>query len=570
MKTKENGVTLIALVITIILILILASIGTTIGNSTINSTAYTQFKAELKIMQDKVNELNQENINKTNNGRKLGPDEKNEIFSIPEISKIIFDSVSTVEEKNNIKDGFWYLSKGDISDEFGLDGIKRDYIINVEYRYVIYPYGFEYEGKKYYMIDQIDGEIYNVRYHNKNDKYGGNGENGKNFNVNVTNEKNRSKIKITNINYNGYVDKWQVKYRLEGNSYWETSNDLTFYIKKEGTYTIKVVHGDEIDLGEQKIRVLYDGTISEKVRNDVIKIGDYVNYTPDAVSTTDEKYTDLISKLGTYSGSTENTTKTLTQESLNWRVLDIVDGEVRLISETPTEKKIKLYGAKGYNNAVYLLDKACYVLYSNSEQTKLAQNLKLDDVKKYFTYDYTQQKNPNVDTGKYGGIKTYTDENYRYYPKLFSKEKTGCVDGIQGTELDLSEQTEPINEEAEQAKESITVTQTYWEKKTITNSDFNKEIYYKLFINNEKNYENYWLSTRSVHVSSGESHFRIRLIYNGYISNEDLYYNNGVSHTDGLVAYAFRPVITLNSDVQIDATDTTKDGTTAANAYILK
>lgn len=562
MKTKENGVTLIALVITIILILILASIGTTIGNSTINSAAYTQFKAELKIMQDKVNELNQENIDKTNIGRKLSEDEKNEINKIFENN--IFYRESTEEEKNKIKNGCKYLSKGDISDKFGLDGIKRDYVINIEYRYVIYPYGFEYEGNKYYMIDQIDGEIYNVRCHNKNDNK------VKEFDVNVTNEKNKCKIEITNIKYNGYVDKWQVKYKLDGNSYWETSNDLTFYIKKEGTYAIKVVHGDEIDSEEQKIRVLYDGTISEKVRNDVIKIGDYVNYTPDAVSTTDEKYTDLISKLGTYSGSTENTTKTLTQESLNWRVLDIVDGEVRLISETPTEKKIKLYGAKGYNNAVYLLDKACYVLYSNSEQTKLAQNLKLDDVKKYFTYDYTQQKNPNVDTGKYGGIKTYTDENYRYYPKLFSKEKTGCVDGIQGTELDLSEQTEPINEEAEQAKESLTVTQTYWEKKPITNSDFNKEIYYKLFINNEKNYENYWISTRSVHVSSGESHFRIRLIYNGYISNEDLYYNNGVSHTDGLVAYAFRPVITLNSDVQIDATDTTKDGTTATNAYILK
>ena len=576
MKTKENGVTLIALVITIILILILASLGTTIGTETINSTAFTQFKAELKIMQDKVNELNQENKiengrnlteneqeNKIENGRNLTENEQEKIFNNQEISDIIFNSITTEEEKNNIKNGFRYLSKGDISDKFGLDGIKRDYVINIEYRYVIYPYGFEYEGNKYYMIDQIDGEIYNVRYHNKND-------NKVKFEVNVTNEKNKCKIEITNIKYNGYVDKWQVKYKLDGNSYWETSNDLTFYIKKEGTYAIKVVHGDEIDSEEQKIRVLYDGTISEKVRSNVIKIGDYVQYIPDTVSTTDEKYTNLISELGTYSGSTENTTKTLTQESLNWRVLDIVNGEVRLISETPTEKKIKLYGAKGYNNAVYLLDKACDVLYSNSEQTKLAQNLKLDDVKKYFTYDYTEQNNPNVDTGKYGGIKTYTDENYRYYPKLFSKEKTGCVDGIQGTELDLSEQTEPINEEAEQAKESITVTQTYWEKKPITNSDFNKEIYYKLFINNEKNYENYWLSTRSVHVSSGESHFRIRLIYNGYISNEDLYYNNGVSHTDGLVAYAFRPVITLNSDVQIDAKDTTKDGTTANNAYILK
>ena len=110
------------------------------------------------------------------------------------------------------------------------------------------------------MIDQIDGEIYNVRYHNKNT---GNGS----FKVNVTNEKNKSKIEITNIDYPGYVDKWQVKYRLDDNSYWETSDDLTFYIKKEGTYTVKVIHGDEINLGEQEIIVLFDETIPENTEN---------------------------------------------------------------------------------------------------------------------------------------------------------------------------------------------------------------------------------------------------------------------------------------------------------------
>ena len=107
MKTKENGVTLIALVITIILILILASLGTTIGTETINSTAFTQFKAELKIMQDKVNELNQEN--KIENGRDLTKDEQEKIFNNQEtsdISDIIFNSVTTDEEKNNIKNGF--------------------------------------------------------------------------------------------------------------------------------------------------------------------------------------------------------------------------------------------------------------------------------------------------------------------------------------------------------------------------------------------------------------------------------------------------------------------------------
>lgn len=557
MKTKENGVTLIALVITIILILILASLGTTIGTETINSTAFTQFKAELKIMQDKVNELNQENINKTNNGRELGPDEKNEIFSIPEISKIIFDSVSTVEEKNNIKDGFWYLSKGDISDEFGLDGIKRDYIINVEYRYVIYPYGFEYEGNKYYMIDQIDGEIYNVRYHNKND-------NKVKFEVNVTNEKNKCKIEITNIKYNGYVDKWQVKYKLDGNSYWETSNDLTFYIKKEGTYAIKVVHGDEIDSEEQKVRVLYDGTISEKVRSNVIKIGDYVQYIPDTVSTTDEKYTNLISELGTYSGSTENNTSTLIQENLNWRVLDVVDGEVRLISEVPTTSVIKLYGYNGYNNAVYLIDKACSTLYSKSGYIDKVQNLKIEDLEKYM------KKIPAKDELPYSPPSPST-----YYPSILIQEKNQTVipddDTIQSeTILDLSEQTEPINQTKAKKVNSWKIKKTnYWVLSSKV-EDFKQTEYYNLFIlNEEKNnyYTSYWMSSRCVNCDSDNAAFRVRCINSGDIKAEATYGSLNNSFT---LTKSFRPIITLNSDVQIDATNTEKDGTTAANAYILK
>ena len=255
MKTKESGITLTVLVITIILILILASIGTTVGTEAMDFAKFTQFKAELKIIQNKVNELNQEN--KTKIGTPLTNIQR-EIFNIKEISDIIFDGET--EEIDNIKNGFRYLNQNYISDEFGVESIKRNYIVNVEYRYVIFPDGFEYKGTKYYMIDQIDGEIYNVRYHNKNT---GNGS----FKVNVTNEKNKSKIEITNIDYPGYVDKWQVKYRLDDNSYWETSDDLTFYIKKEGTYTVKVIHGDEINLGEQEIIVLFDETIPENTEN---------------------------------------------------------------------------------------------------------------------------------------------------------------------------------------------------------------------------------------------------------------------------------------------------------------
>ena len=100
----------------------------------------------------------------------------------------------------------------------------------------------------------------------------------------------------------------------------------------------------------------------DKVNDGTIKIGDYVKYTPDTASTTE-----ILKELNTYSGSDANTTETLTQENLNWRVLDVKDGQVRLISELPTTSKLTLYGYNGYNNAVKLLDDTCVTLYSNSK-----------------------------------------------------------------------------------------------------------------------------------------------------------------------------------------------------------
>ena len=191
---------------------------------------------------------------------------------------------------------------------------------------------------------------------------------------------------------------------------------------------------------------------------DKVKVGDYVKYEPDTASTDS-----ILQELETYSGSDANTTSTLTQEKdLKWRVLDIQNAQVRLISELPTTSKITLSGAKGYNNAVYLLDKTCKTLYSKNGYSEKVQNLKIEDIQKYLTYDYTQYENQNVDTGKYGGVKEYTTN--RYYPNLFAKEKTGWVNGEQGTELNLSEQTQPINETFTQASKNIKVTQTYWDK----------------------------------------------------------------------------------------------------------
>ena len=134
MKTKENGITLVALVIMIVLLLILASIGYTVGDSTISSAKFTQFKNELKVMQTKVNELNQEN--KTDDGQELTEEQK-DILDIQEISDVIYNG-KTEEQKAKIKNGFRYVSKNYINETFDLEGVSRDYLVNVEYRYVVF------------------------------------------------------------------------------------------------------------------------------------------------------------------------------------------------------------------------------------------------------------------------------------------------------------------------------------------------------------------------------------------------------------------------------------------------
>ena len=306
----------------------------------------------------------------------------------------------------------------------------------------------------------------------------------------------------------------------------------------------------KLDEYENELDKYLPKQLVDKVNDGTIKVGDYISYTPDQASTDD-----ILQELATYSGS--NTTSTLTQEidketGLKWRVLDVKDGKVRLISDRPTTSKITLYGAKGYNNAVYLLDKTCKTLYNNSKLASNVQNLKIEDIQDHLAYDYTQFTNSTVDTGKYGGTKEYTAS--KNYPNIFAKEKTGWVDGTQGTELSLSEQTTPINETKTTANEKIKITQTCWYKE-MSENDFdgeNKEMYYKLFINNGSNYPTYWMSSRCVNAISDYAYFYVRSVYSGKVTANYLCTSRGHETSDDV---AFRPCITLNSNVQVTSGD---------------
>ena len=295
------------------------------------------------------------------------------------------------------------------------------------------------------------------------------------------------------------------------------------------------------------------GEMAEKLA-DKVKVGDYVKYEPDTASTDS-----ILQELETYSGSDANTTSTLTQEKdLNWRVLDIQNGQVRLISEIPTISKIELKGFNGYNNAIKLLDNACNVLYNNSKLANKVQNLKIEDIT-----DYINEKDYSKFNTEYGSTNFSTS---KYYPNILLKEKEQKVNGIEGNKLGMSQQDEYIKQTEETEADELELKYTYWEKE-MDESDFTNSKYYELFIKKGENkYKNYWISSRCLTINSDFGCYFIREVENGSLKADDLC---GTSGYQSPLLYAFRPVVTLNSNVKIDNTNS-GDGSTAEQAYAIK
>ena len=285
----------------------------------------------------------------------------------------------------------------------------------------------------------------------------------------------------------------------------------------------------------------------DKVNDGTIKIGDYVKYTPDTASTAE-----ILQELNTYSGSNANTTATLTQESLNWRVLDVKDGQVRLISELPTTSKITLSGYNGYNNAVKLLDDTCSTLYSNSKFASKVQNLKIEDITAYM------KTQPTEDTTEY----KLTNINY---PKILEQEENQTVENsVTNNKLGVSEQHDFVTT-GKATSATSTLKKTYW-MNDMTANDFKDSKYYELFINNGSNYATYWMSSRCVNAGSYGADFNVRRVYSGGVFANYLCLANGYEYPG---ACAFRPIITLNSNVQIDTVNS-GNGSTANDGYAIK
>ncbi len=288
-----------------------------------------------------------------------------------------------------------------------------------------------------------------------------------------------------------------------------------------------------------------DKTIGELINNGTIKIGDYVAYKPTGA----ESYT----MDGTYNGTGSN--QTVNKENLNWRVLDKTeDGKIRLISATPNNTRVSLQGADGYNNAVYLLDELCNTMYKGERAT--AKNLKIEDIQNKMNlsvWNYNNYQN-------YGS--TFLPRRERNYPLIFEQEVGQTVNGTAGS-VGVSEQKEKVTGTG--MASTWVIKNNFWDSK-MNASNYINSVYYDLFQMSATGGD-YWLSSRGVEANNEYVLFHVRRAgYDGSRFNL-IYHSCNNSHS---LAYYIRPVVYLESNVQIDTEAIGKDGTSPDKAWVIK
>lgn len=167
MLKRNQGITMVALVITVMILIILASITTYSGLETARESRYYDTVSQMKVMQTKVNEIYEDYTNgdetvKTqisNYGQSIAASGKG-----TEAEKA-YNSVkqSNSDVAGNFEDYRYYYASY-IKDTLDLDGMDYDFIINIKKRTVILVEGIQKDETTYYALCQIPDEQYNVEY----------------------------------------------------------------------------------------------------------------------------------------------------------------------------------------------------------------------------------------------------------------------------------------------------------------------------------------------------------------------------------------------------------------------
>lgn len=211
---KENGITLVTLVIGIIILLILAGIATTAGLDSIRTAKKTSMITELEMIQEKVNtiyekrKLNQNDVTYYNS---LGQD----------ISKIDQSKINQILGETP-KEGYCYFSAENLK-QLDLDNISQDVIINFDTKDVVSITGIVIGDTIYYRLtDMPDYSGQKIEQVDKNNQ-------SLSFDVEVNKLSNSWQVVITNIVNPNQVSGGTLSYKPHESENWILLGETTYF-----------------------------------------------------------------------------------------------------------------------------------------------------------------------------------------------------------------------------------------------------------------------------------------------------------------------------------------------------
>ncbi len=327
-------------------------------------------------------------------------------------------------------------------------------------------------------------------------------------------------------------------------------------IAKAKDAEIKSAEASENDLkGMNALTEEMNNALGEKPKVDLskYKIGDYVNYEYDVVSSGYETKSE--------ENGSGNQTIAQSTETLKWRILNIDEakGTVDLVSAVPTSNTVRFQGILGYNNGPYVMDKICEALYSNNSRGIKARSIDWLDMEKHLTAAGIAARNAFSSNVKYGTTKTYTSNTK--YPSLYAGQKGAGVNVAEENastivQPDISKgndpyeeskaiaETEPTTDNTSGTGNPLTVTQTYYDIPiNATNYGDAASVL--------SNSNSFWVASRDVNTEADFVYFDLRYANTNTFGNY-MFFTNG---STGDHNYCLRPVVSLSSSILSETKD---------------
>lgn len=284
-----------------------------------------------------------------------------------------------------------------------------------------------------------------------------------------------------------------------------------------------------------------------------LKVGDYVNYGDKLVAQT------YITKENGEPDTGYETSQTFnTNTTTLWRVINKkANGDVEIVAvavnntlSSDGTTGLYLKSQNGFLNSETILNNLCSKLYANPAYGT-ARSINVDDINNLTGFNPETSNWNDKDYYLNNRTKTYTSGG-PFWDKNTNTFRNATTENPITAENTYYYYT---------VDENMPLYDTLIEESKTYTGDYSEENY-PMF---------YWLASRSVRARDSDSNFRVRFVGSGNVTHWDLFCaGTGSGTVEDVRACAVRPIVTLRSSVQIDTSDTTKDGSEQGKAWVLK